>query len=190
MPLEYIRDKTIDLNVFAHQTFEIAEYENCAFKNLDLGSNILSGCIFSDCTFEECNLSLCQLKNTSFKTVRFNHCKMLGLRWDECKPFLFAVGFLHCILDMNNFYSVNLKKTNFSSCSLVETDFSQADMSFVHMDDCELKNAVFDHTNLQYADFTTSRQYIIDPEKNNIKKASFSWPALVGLLTKYDIKVQ
>jgi fluoroquinolone resistance protein len=190
MALLYIQDKEIDRTDIAAQPMEKAEYENCTFINLELGSMDLSGFIFTDCVFEGCNLSLCKLKNTSFKMVQFNHCKMLGLRWDDGNAFLFSVGFDHCILDMCTFYGMKLKKTRFISCSMVEVDFTEADMALTVLDDCDLSKAVFDQTNLQAADLRTSRQYIIDPENNNIEKASFSWPAVSGLLVKYDINVQ
>ena len=190
MALLYIQDKKINRTDLVDHALEKAEYENCTFINLELSSSDLSGCIFTDCVFEGCNLSLCKLKNTSFKTVQFNHCKLLGLRWDDGNAFLFSVGFDHCILDMGTFYGMKLKKTKFVSCSMMETDFTEADMGQTLLDDCDLSKAVFDQTNLQGADLKTSRQYIIDPENNNIKKASFSWPAVTGLLVKYDIDVQ
>ncbi len=190
MPLSFIQDKKIDHKDLNNHGFEQAEYENCTFINLELSSKDLSGFIFTDCVFEGCNLSLCKIKNTSFKTVQFNHCKLLGLRWDDCNAFLFSVGFDHCILDMGTFYRMKLKKTKFLSCSMVEADFTEADMGQALFDDCDLSKAVFDQTNLQNANFTSSRQYIIDPENNNIKHAAFRWPAVAGLLVKYDINVQ
>lgn len=50
--------------------------------------------------------------------------------------------------------------------------------------------AVFENTNLEKADFTTSYNYDIDPEKNRMKKAKFLQNGLHGLLLKYDLVVR
>ena len=60
----------------------------------------------------------------------------------------------------------------------------------VLFDNCNLRRAVFVDTKLEKADFYTSYEYIIDPEKNKLKKAVFSSDGLKGLLTKYDIIVK
>jgi len=57
-------------------------------------------------------------------------------------------------------------------------------------DNCDLSMAVFENTNLEKADFTTSYNYDIDPEKNRMKKAKFSQNGLHGLLLKYDLVVR
>jgi uncharacterized protein YjbI with pentapeptide repeats len=67
----------------------------------------------------------------------------------------------------------------------METDLTQA-----LFDHCNLRLAVFMNTNLSQADFLTSYDYVIDPEKNKIKKAIFSLEGVKGLLTKYDIRIK
>jgi uncharacterized protein YjbI with pentapeptide repeats len=57
-------------------------------------------------------------------------------------------------------------------------------------DNCDLTGAVFDHTNIEKADFRTSYNYTIDPEINRIKKAKFSILGVSGLLDKYDIDIE
>jgi len=52
-----------------------------------------------------------------------------------------------------------------------------------------LARATFAHTNLEYADFTTSYNYSINPETNRIHKAKFSMPEVLGLLSHYDIQI-
>jgi hypothetical protein len=41
--------------------------------------------------------------------------------------------------------------------------------------------------NLEKADFSTAKNYTIDAENNKLKKAIFSLPEVIGLLSKYDI---
>ena len=63
-------------------------------------------------------------------------------------------------------------------------------MSSGVFDNCDLSMAVFENTNLEKADFTTSYNYDIDPEKNRMKKAKFLQNGLHGLLLKYDLVVR
>lgn len=167
-----------------------AEYEACTFKGIDFKGQSLSSWIFTDCEFEDCNLSLCLLSQTSFKNVTFNRSKLLGLRWDDCNAFLFSAHFIHSVLDMSSFYAINLKKTSFASCSLKEADFTDSLVTDLIWDECDLTGAIFDGTNLSGSDFRTSHQYIIDPSKNNVKNAKFSWPAAAGLLTTFGVKIE
>ncbi|ELR71211.1 pentapeptide repeat protein [Fulvivirga imtechensis AK7] len=68
-------------------------------------------------------------------------------------------------------------------------DFAQAELSNAVFNDCDLLNATFESTNLEKADLRTASNYVLDPELNRIKGAKFSMPAVVGLLSKYDIKI-
>jgi uncharacterized protein YjbI with pentapeptide repeats len=54
---------------------------------------------------------------------------------------------------------------------------------------CELSGTVFNRTDLGGVDFSTSYNYTIDPELNNIRKAVFSADGIPGLLTKHQIKI-
>jgi uncharacterized protein YjbI with pentapeptide repeats len=82
-----------------------------------------------------------------------------------------------------------LKGTVFTNCVLSEIDFTESDLRDAVFKDCDLSGSIFDNTDLQKADFRTSFNYSIDPDRNRIKKAKFSLPAVVGLLNKYDIVI-
>jgi uncharacterized protein YjbI with pentapeptide repeats len=66
----------------------------------------------------------------------------------------------------------------------------KSDLTEALFDNCNLRLTVFSETIANKADFSTSYNYTIDPEKNKIKKAKFSLDGLVGLLAKYDIVVK
>ena len=70
-----------------------------------------------------------------------------------------------------------------------EVDFTEADLTESVLDGCDLTGAIFDATNLEKADLRTALHYSIDPQQNRIKKAKFSWPALTGLLDRYQIVI-
>jgi fluoroquinolone resistance protein len=53
-----------------------------------------------------------------------------------------------------------------------------------------LPRAVFDGTNLEGADLRSAYHFNIDPEKNRVKKARFSFNNVAGLLDKYGILIE
>jgi fluoroquinolone resistance protein len=133
---------------------------------------------------------MAKLEKTALKGIQFKDCKLLGVHFENCDEFLFAVNFENCILNLCSFYKRKLKKTNFKNSSLREVDFLEADLSSSVFDNCDLAGATFQNAILEKADFRTSYNYSIDPELNKIKKAKFSIPAVTGLLDKYDIEIE
>jgi uncharacterized protein YjbI with pentapeptide repeats len=166
-----------------------AEYELCQFTSCNFNEFNLTGYSFLECEFIDCDLSLVKLDNASFKDVRFTNCKLLGVRFEDCNPFLFKVYFENCLLNMASFYKMKLMGQIFKNCSLHECDFSESDISKGYFTGSDLSGAVFDNTNLSGAVFLDARNYSIHPMHNNIKKAHFSKDSLIGLLDFADIKV-
>jgi uncharacterized protein YjbI with pentapeptide repeats len=163
------------------------DYDNCTFINCNFTGIDLSNNQFIECHFIDCNFSLSKIKNTALKNVHFEKCKMIGLNFGECDPFLLELKFTECQLNLASFYKLKLKNTNFKNCQLNETDFVETDLTNALFDNCDLKLAVFDNTLLGKADFSSSYHYSIDIEKNTIKKAKFSKDGLAGLLEKYQL---
>ena len=185
----YINDKRFEKIDFNPSNLSIGEYENCVFFQCDFSASSFSQIEFISCEFEECNLSNVALKKTSLKDVRFKNCKMLGLHFEDCNPFLFKISIDSCMLNLSAFYQSKLKNTQFKKSSLHEVDFTEAVLTQSNFSDCDLLHANFDRTNLEKSDFRTSYNYTFDPDKNNIKKAKFSIPEVIGLLNKYDIQI-
>ena len=146
-------------------------------------------CDFIDCHFDTCNLSNAKLGNTGLKVVAFVNCKLIGIDFTDCSDFLFAVQFDKCVLDYSFFLKKNLKKTFFLDCSIREANFSESNLTDARFQGCDLHQTVFERTNLHSVDFRTASNYSINPEANNIRKARFSYPAVLGLLDKYGIIV-
>ncbi|HEY5826187.1 MAG TPA: pentapeptide repeat-containing protein, partial [Cyclobacteriaceae bacterium] len=142
-----------------------------------------------DCEFRDCNLSMAKLRSTSLKEVKFKDCKLIGLRFDECQEFLFAVNFENCALNLSSFYRRKMKGTRFRNSTLHEVDFTEADISQSLLENCDLNGAIFDNTILEKADFRTAFNYSIAPDSNYIKKARFSVDGIAGLLDKYNIDI-
>ena len=185
----YFEDQQFEKIDFTKTGLKQGEYEYCSFIQCDLSNVDLSEIHFMECEFIGCNLSMVKLLKTGLKTAKFKDCKLLGLHFEQCSEFLFAVEFENCTLNLCSFYKLKLKKTIFTNSSIVEADFAEADLTSAVFDNCDLAKTIFEHTILEKTDFRTSQNYLIDPENNIIKKAKFSYPGVLGLLGKYDIEV-
>jgi uncharacterized protein YjbI with pentapeptide repeats len=185
----YIESKDFKGTDFSKEELVRGEYENCTFSNCNFLKADLTGMIFLECTFSNCDLSLMKLATTAMREVKFRSCKMLGLHFEDCNSFLFAVSFEGCVLNLSSFYKLSIKKTKFINCSLHEVDFTEADLSLSIMENCDLNGAIFQQAIAEKADFRTAYNFLIDPEVNRLKKAKFSSAGLAGLLYKYDIDI-
>lgn len=114
----------------------------------------------------------------------------MGIQFQECNSFLLSFRFENCILKLSVFYKLKLKKTGFINCNLQEADFTEADLTSAVFDNCDLHRTLFFGTNLEKADFRSSYNYSLDPERNRIKKARFSRLGIAGLLDKYNIEIE
>lgn len=175
---------------YTKKTIVKGEYDNCTFINCNFSGIHASNIGFIECEFINCNFSNAIITNTAFKEVSFTDCKLLGLKFNECDPFLLAFSFKNCQLHVASFYQLNISNTKFEDCSLQEVDFTEANISKTIFDNCDLKNAVFDRTNLENANFITAFNFDINPTKNNMRKAIFSNNNIIGLLKSFDIRLE
>lgn len=178
-----------DLN-FVEQTLPRGEYEACHFVNCSFNKVDLSKFSFAECTFVECDFSMAKLNQCTFREVQFKGCKLLGLHFDYCNPFLLSFSFEDCTLDYSFFYQLKMADTVFKNCKLEGVDFVEADLSNAIFDNCDLSAAVFEDSILEGADLRTAYGFAIDPSLNRIKKARFSTQNVAGLLGKYGIRVE
>jgi len=182
-------NQTIANSNYTRQPFPVGEYEKCTFMNCTFTNSDLSDAVFIACEFRRCDLSLVKVVNTAFRVVKFQDCKILGVRFEVCNNFLLALEFENCNLDLTSFYKLRIRGTIFRSCSLHEADLTEADLTQSVFEYCDLAGATFGHTILEGADFTTAGNFSIDPENNRLKKARFSAVGLAGLLYKYNLEI-
>ncbi len=188
--MEYIDDQEFIAVNYSDKEIVKGNYEGCVFKRCTFSGVNLSGFTFIETEFIDCDLSNVQISQASFQDVIFKNCKMLGLQFDQCNHFGFAVNFHQCLLNHSSFYEVKLNKSMFAGCQLLEVDFASADLGKIVIKDCDLSGAVFEFSNMEKADFRGSLHYSIDPERNKIKGGIFSMPEVLGLLDKYGIKIE
>jgi len=175
---------------FTHDRFRTGEYEKCSFLNCVFSNIDLSNAVFNTCDFHSCDLSLAKVVNTAFRMVKFQDCKLLGVRFEVCNNFLLTFEFENCNLDMASFYKLSVARTIFRTCSLHEADLSEANLTQAVFENCDLAGAIFGRTVLESADFTNAFNFSIDPENNRIRKARFSATGLAGLLHKYNLEIE
>ncbi len=186
----YFYDKKFDSVNFPEKPIEMGGYENCTFKNCIFAGANLSDFSFDECVFIECDLNNVKILNTAFKNVHFENCKLVGLQFDQCNPFLLSFRFINCQLNLASFYQLKLKGTFFKNCILHEVDFTESNLSGSVFGNCDFIGAMFGNTNLEKTDFQTSVNFSIDAEMNRIQKAKFSTESIAGLLDKYNITIE
>jgi len=180
---ETLSNLTLLSKVNEREDYEKCEFVNCTFADI-------SNLNFINCIFKNCNLSNCKINNTKLQDVEFVDCKLLGLNFFQAKDFAFEVCFVKCLLDYASFDSKKLNKSEFKHCKMHEVNFTKTDLSKTTFTDCDLYEAIFSQTNLSGVDLTSIKNFYIDPEINNLKKAKLLSQDLERLLYKYDIIIE
>jgi uncharacterized protein YjbI with pentapeptide repeats len=190
MHADYILDKEFRNFVFDENDIKYKDYENCTFHNCDFRSCLFQTVTFIDCNFQDCNFQDTKINYVSLRGAFFTNCNFTSVNFAMTDQVLYEFNFKDCLLDYAKFYALKLKKMQFTNCSMIAVDFMGSDLTEVLFDNCNLRRAVFIDTIANKADFYTSYDYTIDPEKNKLKKAIFSVDGLKGLLEKYDLVIK
>ena len=190
MRTDYILDQEFRDQILDDSNTKYKDFENCNFYNCDFRNCTFQTVAFIDCNFFDCNFQDTKINYVSLRGVFFNRCNFTNVNFAMTDQVIFEFHFIDCLLDYAKFYALKLKKMQFINCSMIAIDFMSSDITEVLFDNCNLRRAVFIDTIANKADFSTSYDYVIDPEKNKIKKAIFSVDGLKGLLEKYDIVVR
>lgn len=164
-------------------------FDNCTFTQCDFSKSLFQDCKFTECKFINCDLSLAVLKNCVFNDVTFESSKLLGISWSDCvEPF--NVVFDACNISQNSFHLLDLRQMKFLNSLIKDTGFEECNLERALFDECNLEQTVFIKNNLQKANFETSKNYLIDPQQNDIRKAQFSLPEVLSFLSWLPIKIK
>lgn len=186
---EYLLDALYSGISYERDAVNFKDFEDCVFENCDFSKCVFVGVTFINCTFNDCTFSGAKINYVAFRTAYFNRCKIVDVNFAMCDKLIFEIHFNECVLDFSKFYTLKIKGTTFTDCSIIAVDFMNADLTGVLFDNCDLYRATFMKTILEKADFASSFNYTLDPEKNKIKKAIFSLNGVKGLLAKHDIVI-
>lgn len=187
--MEYHYRKTFTGQSFETEALNFSDYEDCHFIACDLSACHFTAVAFIACTFEDCRFLGTKFNHSSLRTVHFLRCHFQDVTLVMTNKLLFGVSFSGCTLDFCKFYTMKLKGTRFNDCRLLAADFMKADLREVIFERCDLYRAEFDQANAAKADFSSSFNFSIDPERCNLTGARFSRKNLAGLLHKHQITV-
>jgi uncharacterized protein YjbI with pentapeptide repeats len=190
MSKDYFADQVYHDVFFLEADIKFKEFENCTFHFCDFTDCKFQTVTFIDCNFFDCNFKDTKINYVSLRGVWFTKCNFTAVNFAMTDQVIYEFHFKDCLLDYTKFYALKLKKMQFINCSMIAVDFMASDLTEVLFDNCNLRRAVFMDTIANKADFSTSYDYTIDPEKNKLKKAVFSTDGLKGLLEKYNIVVK
>lgn len=175
------------------ETFEKIIFENCKFNHCGFSSAKFIQCKFIDCDFLNCNLSAIVIDGSSFSQVYFRDSKIIGVNWAAARwpqiKLTSPIHFEQCNISLSNFYGLSLIEITIDSCKAHEVDFREADLSRANFANSDLYNSQFIHTKLNYADFSEAVNYSINIGLNQIEKAKFTFPEVIGLLANLDIEI-
>lgn len=175
---------------YSENELNLKEFESCVFNSCDFSNCNFIGVTFIDCVFNNCNFNSCKINHVALRTVAFIRCKIKEVNFSMCDKLIFDLSFDTCQLDFSKFYALKMKQTIFKNCSLIAVDFMGTDLTDAIFDRCDLYKSEFDKAIANKADFRTSYNFTIDPEKTKLQKAIFSLEGLKGLLHKHQIIVE
>ncbi|MEK7447194.1 MAG: pentapeptide repeat-containing protein [Patescibacteria group bacterium] len=175
---------------FTNDQLNDKTFIKCHFYHCFFNEQNLRECIFEDCNFEGCDLSLSKLNNCRFTDVEFKSSKLIGIDWTKSSKTFLEVGFENCNISHSIFMGLNLKKTKIQACEAKDCDFTDTNLTESSCNDTDFTESIFSNTNLTSADLSHAKNYLIDPNFNIVKKAKFTFPEVMGLLSNLDIIVE
>ena len=129
---------------------ERTEFLNCIFKSCDFTSSRMTKCSFDNCRFENCRFFNTTMSNCKFRSIDFIDCELSHVDFSGSR--------------FGNGESTVRMPVIFENCKMNHADFSTTFHEVTcFIGDCELRNAMFDHSSMQFCVF----------DKCDLKKASF-----------------
>jgi uncharacterized protein YjbI with pentapeptide repeats len=165
--------------------FDECSFSNCSFDNIKLNNSR-----FIECSFDECSFSNIEAISTSFPSVQFKNCKIVGVDFSTCDQTILNLRFSNSKLMYCNFQKMKLKKAEFGDCEIQECDFYKANLENSNFENSNLEGSIFEGTTLIKANLKNAKNYIINPNMNEIRGAIFSIPEVLTLLKPLQITIE
>ena len=131
-------------------------------------------------------VSAVKFKNCVILNVTFRNSKVMGIDWSLAEKTR-QLQFEDCVVSLTNLTFVRYADLRMLNCQAREVSFMDADCSGASFVGTDFEKCIFLRTNLTGADFRKARNYSIDISNSIIKKAIFSFPEAVSLLSGMDI---
>lgn len=166
------------------------DFTRCTFSKCDFSGCDLESSAFSQCLFDRCNLSVVKVNDVSFNDVTFKDSKLIGIDFTRCTINFVALGFKNCLIETCNFSALMMPRTRFENDEIRASIFSETNLTKAVFSDCDLERSIFHKTKLEGTDFSTAKNFTIDPTTNGLKGAKFSLPEAVSLLRSLQIVLE
>lgn len=189
MANKYISEQDYFDTNFTEEALPPHTFEGCRFVRCHFAEADLSKFRFIDTTFVECDFSNAILDQSQWQDVTLERCKLLGLAFEHCNEFGFAIRCKACRLDHASFYEMSLKRSHFEACQMHGVDFTAADLQGIVLSQCDFTHATFDQTKLSKTNLSGSTNYRISPLSNPVKGLKVDYPGLLGLLEDFGVVV-
>lgn len=164
-------------------------FSRCTFLGCDFSGLRWTSTRFEDCTFRDCNLSNTVVDHTRFDGVRLEGCKLVGLNFGAIDPLTFGLSLDRCVLRYVNFSQLRWKNALVTDCDALDSDFRGAQMVGADFRRSRFRGCRFHAADLQKADFSHCEGYDLDVRTENLRKAKFSLPEALNLLSPFDLEV-
>ncbi len=188
--LEEYNDTEIAGEDFSMKDLPEKTFYNCIFKECNFTGTILNETDFDSCEFIDCNFTNPVIKQTKLNDVIFSRCKLMGLNFYECSQFSFNLIFSNCSINSCNFSDLKMKGSKFTKCKITDSYFQETFLAGVSFEGSNFKNTLFHNANLVGASFCNVSGYSIDPLVNNVRKAKFTVPDVLNLLSGFNIEIK
>jgi uncharacterized protein YjbI with pentapeptide repeats len=186
---ESIKENFKDIQ-FIRKKIDTEIFDECLFENCDFSETDFSKTKFIDCKFISCNFTMIKVYQAKLQNVEFIESKLLGINFIEVDQFMMVISFKSCIIRNSYFNEMKLQRTKFLECIIENCDFSYTDLEASDFSDSSLKGSIFSKCNLSNVDFRKAKDYSLNPTKNEISGAKFSFPGVLGLLEEFDIIIE
>lgn len=175
-----------------HTEIKHRHFEDCHFIQCAFNETCFLNCGFRDCVFKDSDLSLAKVKDSTFVSVKFENCKVIGVNWVDAnwkQPIFLTtpLAFEKCTLSYCTFFGLELNKVSFAKCVARDVDFAEADLTEANCNGADFSESRFLNTNLTEANFVGATNYVINVNFNTVKKTKFSLPEAMSLLYSLDI---
>ena len=130
------------------------------------------------------------LEGCRFQDILFEESKIVGAEFHKCDKTFFSIRLEKSIVMVCNFSELKMKRTSFCGSKVKECYFNDTQLSESDFTKTDLEGTLFHHCDLSKADFRGAVNYSINPQSNVMKKAIFSAPEALALLTFFYIKIE
>ena len=175
---------------FSKTKIKKGEYDNCTFTSCNFENTHASNIQFVETEFIDCNFSNALIKSSAFREVHFINCKMIGVKFNECDPFLLQFLFKDCQLNFSSFFQLKIPSTQFLHCNLQDVDFTETVLTNSVFANCDLRGALFESSNIEKSDFRTAFNFNINPNHNKLKGGKYCKENIAGLLNDFKVNIE